>query len=564
LAIRKIGGIGRTYRHVQRYRQILGVLIRYGFGDLVDNLKVEHYIEIGLRMVARKRREKIERLSRAVRVRMMFEELGPTFIKMGQILSTRPDLLAESYTQELAKLQDSVPPFAWDDVKRTVEKELRSPLGQVFERFDEQPLAAASLGQVHAARLHAGEEVVVKVQRPAIREVIEVDLEIILHLATLMERHLDGWDVQRPTKIVEEFARTLEQELDYTIEASHIERFARQFTSDPRVYVLRVYRDASSSRVLTMERVDGIKISEVDRLEQAGLDRKELARRGADLTMHQVFVDGFFHADPHPGNIVALPDDTICYLDFGMMGRIDREARENLADLFLSMVRRDESRAVDALLGLTLWDEEPERAVLRREVSEFIDRHFYQSLKKLEIGRLLQRLLAMVSAHRLQIPPDRFLMLKALSTIEDLGHRLDPDFDLAGHAGPFVRSVLRERMHPRRLAGDVVESVADFLRLLQDLPHEVREIVRQARKGKITMAFEHRGLDPMLSVYDRVSNRIAFALVLGSLVIGSSLIVLADIPPKWHGMPVIGLAGFVVAALMGFWLLVSIMKHGRM
>jgi ubiquinone biosynthesis protein len=353
LSIRKIGVIGRTYRHLNRYRQILAVLFKYGFGDLVDVLKIEQYLEIGLQMISRKRREQVERLTRSERLRMALEELGPTFIKLGQMLSTRPDLVAVEFIEELSKLQDRVPPFSYTEVAQIIESELGGPPKDMFEHFEESPLAAASIGQVHRARLKDREEVVVKVQRPSIHKIIEVDLEIMLHLASLMERHLEEFQVNRPARIVEEFARTLEKEIDYTIEASHIERFSRQFIDDATVYVPKVFRETTTERVLTMEYVEGVKASEIERIEKEGLDRKVITARGADLMLKQVFDHGFFHADPHPGNIFVLPGNVICYLDFGMMGSIDRQTREDFADLVHSVVRRDESGAMKALLMLT-------------------------------------------------------------------------------------------------------------------------------------------------------------------------------------------------------------------
>ncbi len=562
--IRKIGMIGRTYRHIQRYRQILTVLFKYGFGDLVDTLKIEQYLEIGLQMISRKRREKMETLTRAERVRMAMEELGPTFIKMGQILSTRPDLLPVEFILELEKLQDHVPPFEYTQVEMIIETELGTQLDNILKDFEEAPLASASIGQVHRARLADGEEVVVKIQRPDIRKTVEVDLEIMLHLATLMERHLAGWEIQRPTKIVEEFAQTLEKELDYTIEASHMERFAMQFLNDSNVYVPKVYREASTGRILTMEYIDGIKASEISLLEEADLDRREIARRGLDLIMKQIFVHGFFHADPHPGNVFILPDNVICYLDFGMMGRIGRESRENFANLVMNIVRRDERKITEALLRLTVSEEEPDRHTLERSVSEFIDLHFNRPLKELDLGKLLHQLLDMVAKHRLSVPPDLFLMIKALSTVEGLGRLLNPDFDVTEQAAPFVRRIQMDRLHPKRIAGDFFDSGTELLHLIKEIPGEVRKILRQARQGKIKIEFEHRGLESMLSTHDRISNRLAFAIVLAALIIGSSLIVLSDIPPKWHEIPIIGLAGFVVAGFMGFWLLVSILRRGRM
>ncbi len=562
--IRKIGMISRTYRHIQRYRQILTVLFKYGFGDLIDTLKIEQYLEIGLQMISRKRREKIETFSRAERVRMAFEELGPTFIKMGQILSTRPDLLPVEFLRQLSRLQDHVPAFPFELVKESIEKELGRPLESLFQDFEETPLASASIGQVHKANLINGEPVIVKVQRPDIKRLIEVDLEIMLHLATLMERHLKALEIHRPTRVVEEFARTLEMELDYTLEAAHAERFAAQFLGERTLYVPKVYREATTKRILTMEYIDGIKASELEKLDAAGLDTRKIARRGFDLILKQIFIHGFFHADPHPGNVFILPNNIICFLDFGMMGRIRRQPREDFADLIMGIVQHDETKAARALMALTTPDEKTDLTALERDVAQFIDKYFYRPLKDMEMGKLLQNLMEITTRHRLRIPADLFLMLKALATEEGLGKMLDPDFDATKQAAPFIKRVQMDRLRPKRIAGDIFDSGSEFLHLLREIPGEVREILRQARQGRIKMEFEHRGLEPMLSTHDRISNRIAFAIILAALIIGSSLIVLSGVPPKWHEIPIIGLAGFVIAAIMGFWLLISIIRRGRM
>ena len=564
MRIRRIGMVGRTYRHIQRYRQILTVLFKYGFGDIVDSLKIEQYVELGLQMVSRKRREKLETYTRAQRVRMALEELGPTFVKMGQILSTRPDLLPPDFIRELAKLQDEVPGFQFEQVKRIVEKELGSPIDKVYEYLEEEPLASASIGQVHAARLVSGDEVVVKVQRPDVEKVVEVDLEIMLHLATLMEKHLKGMEVHKPTRIVEEFARTIEDELDYTLEAAHMERFATQFRDDNTIYVPKVYGEATTKRLLTMEYIHGIKASEVELIEKGGLDRKEIARRGFDLIMKQIFIHGFFHADPHPGNVFVLQGNVICFLDFGMMGRISQQTRENFVDLIMSIIRRDEIKAARFLAILTIADQEVDLRELERDMAGFIDHHFFRPLKEMELGKLLHQLLDLTAKHHLRIPPDLFLMLKSLATAEGLGRVLDPEFDVTGQMSPFIWRVHMNRLSPRRIAGDMVDSGTEFLRLVKEIPGEVRDILRQARQGKVRIEFEHRGLEPLLSTHDRVSNRIAFAIVLASLIIGSSLVVLSGIPPKWHEIPVIGLAGFLIAGIMGFWLLASMLRRGRM
>ena len=564
LSIRKIGIIGRAYRHLNRYRHILTVLFKYGFGDLVDILKIEQYLEIGLQMISRKRREQVEKLSRAERVRMVMEELGPTFVKLGQILSTRPDLISVEFIQELSKLQDNVPPFPYTEARQIIESELGRPLEDIFQHFEDTPLAAASIGQVHRAQLKDGEEVVVKVQRPGIRKTIEVDLEIMLHLASLMERHLEELQVHRPVRIVQEFARTLEKEIDYTIEASHIERFARQSMDDPTVYVPKVFRDTTTGRVLTMEYIDGIKTSEIDRIEREGLDRKIITALGADLILRQIFDYGFFHADPHPGNIFVLPDNVICYIDFGMMGSIDRQTREDFADLIYTVVHHDESRATQILLKLTEYDEKPDVRVLERDLTEFIGQHLYVPLKDLQMDKLLQQILKMISRHRLQIPQNLFLMMKALATVEGIGLLLDPDFEMIKQTIPFIQRVKMARYHPKRMADDLVRSGVEFVQLMQEIPGETREILEQMKQGKIKIEFKHKGLEPMLSTYDQISNRIAFAIVIAALIIGSALIVLSKTPPFLFGISFIGIIGFLAAAVMGLWLLIAILKKGKL
>jgi ubiquinone biosynthesis protein len=540
------------------------VLFKYGFGDLVDILKIEQYLEIGLQMISRKRREKIEKLTRAERLRMALEELGPTFVKLGQILSTRPDLIPFEYIKELSKLQDQVPPFPYEDVRRIIKSETGKLPEEIFEYFDEAPLAAASIGQVHRATLKDGEAVVVKIQRPGIQKIVEVDLEIMLHLAGLMERHLEELEAYRPTRIVEEFARSLEKEINYKTEASHIERFTRQFMDDETVYIPKVFRQMSTQRILTMEYVGGIKASEVKRLEKEGYDLPEITRRGTGLIMKQIFDFGFFHADPHPGNILALPNNVIGLLDFGMVGRISRQEGEAFSDLVTQVVRGDEKKVADAVLNLTYYDKEPVRSEFERDLSELIDQYLYRPLKELEIGRLLQQLLEILTKYRLRLKPDLFLMMKALSTVEGLGAMLDPDFQLIKQVEPFIREIQLRRFNPKIIAGDMLDTGSELFTLLKEIPREVRGILKQAKEGKVKIEFEHKGLEPMLFTHDRTSNRIAFAIVLAALIIGSSLITLSDIPPKWNDIPIIGLAGFMIAGIMGFWLLVSILRRGRM
>jgi len=564
LSIRKIGVIGRTYRHLTRYRQILAVFFRYGFGDLVDLLKIDQYIEIGLQMISRNRRERLERLSRAERVRMALEELGPTYVKLGQVLSTRPDLIPVDFLTELAKLQDEVPPFDASKVDRIVTAELGAPPEKIFTAFDRTPVASASIGQVHRATLGDGEQVAVKIQRPGIQKIIEVDLEIMLHMATLMERHVEEMAFFRPVKIVEEFAKVLEREIDYTFEAVNMERMAGQFLADPTVYIPKVYRDLTTARVLTAEFIDGIKISEFDKLEAAGLDRRRITQRGSQILLRQIFDFGFFHGDPHPGNLFVLPEDVICLLDFGMVGTVDRQTREDFVDLVDAVVHRQETRTAQILLKITLWDERPRMRDFERAVAEFMGRHLYRPLKEIQVGLLLQHLLELSAGHQLVIPPDIFLMMKTLTAVEGVALSLDPDFDIFAAAAPFIKRVKMERYHPRRLTDDVVRLGADFIEFLQQFPNELLDITRQIRQRKLTVHVELESLKTMLETHDQISNRVSFAIIIAGLIIGSSIIVVSGVPPLFYGISLIGIIIFITGAVMGLWLLVAIIKKGRL
>lgn len=564
LSIRKIGVIGRTYRHLNRYRQILTVLFRYGFEDVIERLRIDQYIEVGLQVISKKRRHRVEKLTRAERVRMAFEELGPTYIKLGQVLSTRPDLVPVEFIEELAKLQDEVPPCLFEEVVHILESELGQPPEKLFESFEHQPIASASIGQVHKAALPDGEDIAVKIQRPGIQKTIEVDLEIMLHLATLSERHIEELAIQRPVRIVEEFARTLEREIDYKIEATNMERFARNFLDDPKVYIPKVYRDMTTERVLTMEFVEGIKVSETEEIHKAGLDPKQITSRGAVYFLKQVFDYGFFHADPHPGNIFVLPNNTICLLDYGMVGAVDKYTREDFVELVDGIVRQDESRATQMLLKLTSWDDDPDTRQLEREVGDFMGMHLYKPLKEIEIGKLLQQMLDLASRHRLMIPPDLFLMMKALGQIEGVGLQLDPEFDMVAHTAPFIERIKLARFTPQRISDDLYRIATELFQFVQKFPRDMLDISRQIRQQKLSLKFENQSLETMLGTYDQISNRISFSIVIAALIIGSALIVISETPPLFYDISLIGIIGFLAAALMGVWLLVAIIRKGRL
>ncbi|WP_420208224.1 ABC1 kinase family protein [Candidatus Electronema sp. JC] len=573
VSIRQFGVFNRTFRHLNRYQQILRVLFRYGFSDLAEHLHLDHY---GLQLFSRnkqrdKEQEQLLRHSRPERLRMALEELGPTFIKLGQLLSVRPDLVPPDYLKELAKLQDEVPPFPYEEVRQIFLEELGKEPDEIFAVFSREPVAAASISQVHHARLELRDaeggqrrrKVVVKVQRPRLERIISIDLEILARIAQLMEDHLEEVQGHRPTAIVREFSRSLSREIDFTIELANIQHFARQFAGCRELYVPEAFPALSTQRILVMERIDGIKASDIEGLRAAGHDLTLLAERGARLVMEQIFTHGFFHADPHPGNIFFLPGNVVCFIDFGQMGRLLFKDRETFIELVASIVSGDESRVTASLLQMTVQQGEFDRDALSLDISDFMSRYLHLSIGDLEIGRIHWELLRLFSRHQMFLKPGLYLMLKSLGTAEGVGLMLDPQIEMLSLAKPFIRKIKMERVSPRRLAAEAADTGAQYLHLFRDLPAETRSVLAMLRQGKVRLELEHHGLRPLEKALYRVSNRIAYAIVLAALIIGSSLVVLSGIKPKWHDIPIIGVAGFLLAGCMGFGLLISILRQGK-
>ena len=563
--IRKIGMIGRTYRHASRYLEIIGVLTKYGFVDIISQSRLESVIDFGRKIVLKKKADStILALSRWERMRLVLEELGPTFIKFGQVMSTRADLIPIDLIHELEKLQDSVPPFSEEKAVSLVEHEFGKPISELFESFSHSPLAAASIAQVHKAILLEGEEVVVKVQRPGIDRIIETDLEIMFHLATMMEKHVEGMKTFNIAKIVEEFEKAIQKELNFAIEASNLERFGNNFQKDPNIYVPKCFRNFSTKKILTMEHIDGIKISDIESIQANDLDCKIIARRGADLILKQIFEFGFFHADPHPGNVLVLPENVICFLDYGMMGTLTRTTRELITSMAAGAINHDIDKIIRNLLRLCESDGEVKKQKLELQITELIERYFNQSLEQMDMAALINDLVRFFPENNLIMPSDLYLLGRTMLLQQGNGEVLDPDFNVAIHIEPYLIKMIRERLHIRKIAKDLFISSEELVQLMKELPFEVREIIEKVKNGTIKMDIEHKGLNPMLGTHERISNRISFAIVLASMIVGSSLIVLSKIPPLWKGVPVIGVVGYIAAGLLGFWLLVSILRHGKM
>lgn len=551
--------LSRNYRNIKRYRQILGVLVRYGFGDIISRLNLDFFIK-SLKFKSLKK-DQFERVSTAGRLRMVFEELGPTFVKLGQILSVRPDILPENYIAELQKLQDSVPPFPGTQAQHAIESQFGKDIDQLFSSFDITPIASASIAQVHRATTKQQTEVIVKIRRPNIQQIIDTDLQILSELARLIERNVPESHLLSPTRIVTEFSRTIRSELNFYREAQNIERFRKNFAEEDTVYMPNVCWELTSEQVLTMDYVQGIKISDTAALDAAGLDRKTIAVNGAQLILKQIFEHGFFHADPHPGNIFVLPGNVIAPLDFGMVGNLDEEEMEIVSALLTAFVKKDVKRIIDALINLDVLDQTTDTRELKLDLADFIDRYYQVPLRQLNIGNIFTEVIAIMRRYQIPLPAELTLMGKALITEEAIGRTLDPEFDMVSLARPYVERLLLRRLDPRRQLKEFAGSIDDFIRLLKTLPSELKLIITKIKRGEVKIQFEHRGLEQHVARLNQMGNRLAFSLIVAGLVIGSSLIIHSGKGPQIFDLSIFGITGYLIAAFFGLWLAINIFRN---
>jgi len=555
----------RNIRTIKRYRTILGVLIKYGFGHFVEQLNIGYYLELGKKIITLGKTDKtIERLTQPQRLRMAMEELGPTFIKLGQLLSTRADILPTSYVNEFRKLQDKIPPVPSFEIKQHLRDELQAPVEEIFAEFNTNPIATASIAQVHLGRLHSGEQVAIKIRRPGIVKTIETDIDILTGLAYLIEKHIEGADRFNPCGLVDEFRRTITRELNFNREGRTVERFSKNFEEDQTVYVPKVFWNYSRETILTLEYIPGIKISEFEQLQAEGYNLKEIARRGADSFLKQVLEYGLFHGDPHPGNIFILPDHVICMLDYGMVGRLGHDLKEQLINLLQALLERDVENIISQLLYSGELTDDSDLKNLRRDLEEFIDDYYEILLQDIKAGKLLADFIEILVQHNIYLSPNLMLLAKALVTMEGLGRQLDPEFNMIEHLRPFVERIIRERLSPGYMSRDIFKVMNAYASLARNLPRDIKEFVNRLNRNQFKIDLEHRGLERLVTDLDRSSNRLSFSLIIGSLIVGSSLIIQTDRGPMLFGLPLLGLLGYSIAGILGLWLAIGILRSGRL
>ncbi|WP_333652546.1 ABC1 kinase family protein [Dissulfurispira sp.] len=558
----------RTYRSARRLQQIINVFLRYGFGQIIDQIHLGRYIPFKKRLKAFGVWPALKGPSVPERLRMAFADLGPTFIKLAQVLSSRPDLITTQFADEFKKLQDEVPPFPVLEVKKTIEEDIKLPLDRIFKYFDDLPIAAASIAQVHRAELLDGSDVVVKVQRPNIREQIESDINILTTIARLLDKYVPESRFFNPTGIVEEFSKTVRKEMDFVEEARNCCRFRKNFEHNLDVYIPKIYAEFVTERVIVMEMVEGVRIDNITAIDEMGLDRKRLAKTGVDAYFKQTLEDGFFHADPHPGNIFVMPTGMIAFLDFGIVGRISDELKETMADTFLALIHRDFDRLIDNYVELGIVPEHIDIDAFRKDfkadLRDLLEPLYGLTLQEINFAQYLDTITHLAIKHNLKIPSDLLLINKAMLILENIGLQLDPNFDFIAAAEPYASRIIRKRISPSRLydkARKNVMEIGDFAFLF---PRQVKQIIKKALKDDIQIKMFHVNLPEFIKDMDRSSNRIAFALIVSAMLISSAIMHATKVPPIIFGISLFGISAFGFAFLLGIWLIISIIRSGRL
>ena len=547
----KFTALTRLEHNIHRVGEIIGVLAKYGLADWVKGLNFS-WVQDRIQSVDG---QHIPDLKIEERVRLAFTELGTTFIKLGQVLSTRPDLVGPEMARELAHLQTDAPADPPDVVRATIEAEFGKPLSNLFAQFEEVPLASASIAQAHLARLHSGEQVVVKVQHAGIADKIMSDLDILASLAELAEKHAPQMRLYQPAAILRQFRRTLLRELDFTFERRNLEEFAEHFAQDDTVHFPRAYPQFSTRRVLTMEQLDGILGTDAAALTASGADLNEFARRGANMYLQMIFRDAFYHADPHPGNLMLLPGGVVGVLDCGMVGRLDEELAEGIDEMLMAVLTHDSADLGEIILRLGSAPPSTHRDQLRADLTDFVADYVGQSIQEMDLSGAVNSLFEIIRRYNITLPPPFSLLLRTLVELEGTAQQLSPEFSLAEVFRPYYGTMARRRLSVRRILGRLQHAYRDWERLVESLPRDLGDVLKRVRDGTFSVHFDLRHIDPVI-------NRLVLGVMTAALFVSSALLWSMKAPPTIAGVSAFGGAGYLIAAYLGWRLLRAIKNSG--
>ena len=549
----------RRSKKRKRLRFILSKLFAYGFEEVAIRLGIPGY-GIMHRVLFRRRSAAHSKKPLAVRIRLMLEELGPTFVKLGQLLSLRADLLPDEITNELRKLQTQVEPFDGDDAVAIIEEELGRPIEELFHRFDKTPIASASISQVHTAITKSGRRVAVKIRRPNASEIVGTDVALLHDIARLAVRHVPSSRIYRPVEVIDQFDRTLATELDFYHEGRTMDLFRDLFRRSPGIYVPEVDWQLTTERVLTMEYLEGFGLEKLAETDHLPFDRKRVARRGARYLLDQIFEHGIFNADPHPGNFIVLKDDVLAAVDFGMIGSVDTQMKESLLDAMEAFFRREPEKLVRVFERLNLLADDTDTIALRHELANIVNYYYNIPLAHLRAEQILGDITAIIRRYQITVPVDLNLVFKVIITLEALGKQLDPDFNVIQAFRPLLMRRIAHRIDPRRNARAITTFTEDLLEVARTFPYDIGLVMRKLRSGKLRVQMDHQNLEHVAGLVSTALNRLAFGMIITGILIGSSLLIPLKSIPGWLGIPFPALIGYVVSGVLGLWLVVSIIR----
>lgn len=544
--------------YLTRFREVSNILVKHGFGFVFDRIDLRKLV--GLSKVPPVDEEE-QMQSAPVRLRHAIEELGATYIKLGQLLSTRPDVLGPKYIFELEKLQDNVPPFAYKLVREACAKE-GIDIEKDFDNFNPEPLAAGSIAQVHQASMKNGARVVVKVQRPGIDKLVETDLEILYELSKLIEKRTAWGRLYKVSEIMDELSLAITKELDFNQEGRNADIFRRNFEKDGNVLIPRVYWDYSSKKVLTLEYMEGVKISDFSGLKKAQYKSAKICENLVDALFKQVYEHGFFHADPHPGNIAVTSEERIIFYDFGQVGVIDDLVRNKCMDLLVGMMRYDVDSVTRALLSLGIGTQYINREELHRDIARLQQKYYGMPLAEIKIGEALGEIVQLSIKFQVRMPPELSLMAKMFMTVENIVSQLDPQLSIIDIAEPYGRQVIMKRYSLSHIKDSLLKLALEYARVVEYAPREIDNILNMIKEGEFKVKMEHTNLDKLGSRIDIISNRLSLAIIVASIIIGTSLLVNKTATGIITRIPLVEV-GFVSAMILGLFLAYSILKSGR-
>ena len=549
----------KEVRDIHRFNLILVALFEEGFDFLLTKIGLKHHIPLGKILKSKLKRK--EDIKPEVRLRRIFEKLGPTFIKLGQVLSVRPDLIPKEYSKELEKLQDSVASFSFDEVRGIIEKDFGKKIEQLFHEFDGKPIASASISQVHRATLKTGEKVAVKVQRPNVKRIMETDIEIMFYLADLLEKHFENIKRYKPAKIINEFKEWTKKELDFRIEARNAKRFYQNFKGSKTVYIPKVYDELTSERVLTLEYIDGIELHNLKAVQKEKIDFNKIIKNGFEAIMTQVFVHGIFHADPHPGNLIIRKNNSIAFVDFGIVGYFDERLKNKSIDLLYGIVSQDEELVMDTLVSMGLESDSIDYEELKADIGFIIQPLQHSSIKDIKISRVLEDVLDIALKHKLKVPASFVLFGKTIITLEGLALEYDPNFKLVETANPFVERLVQRRKNPIYAWKTLVHNMDRYKKFFEDFPEKTERALDKIQKGTIKVDIEDTDIKKLSLEIDRSSNRVAYGLLIAALLITSAILIQVEKGPLILGIPFLSFFSFFFASMLLFVLFVSILRE---